>query len=172
MIESLILDIEGRISDQVPDIQTIDENYGQIAKMFESGDDADTYPVVSPAALIDVRDVAWSCLAGAAQQGAVSLTVTLAIDCYDDTHTRQGQRRRIADRLSLAHRLHWALQGFKPADTTPLVRTATRLYALPRGWKAYETTYTCLTLDTRKNATPGEGMADEAAGYRPGNVGG
>lgn len=162
MIDRLILDIEDRIAAQVPDVQTIDENYGQLAKMFESGDDSDTYPVISPAVLIDVRDVAWGNLAGAAQQGTVSLTVTLAIDCYDDTHTRQAQRQRIADRLALAHRLHWALQGFKPADTTPLVRSSTRLYALPRGWKAYETTYTCLTLDTRKNATPGEGMASVA----------
>lgn len=162
MIDRLILDIQDRIADLVTDLETIDENYGQLTKMFENADDADTYPVISPAALIDVRDVAWSSLAGAAQQGAVTLTVTLAIDCYDDTHTRQDQRQRIADRLALAHRLHWAIQGFKPADTTPLVRSSTRLYALPRGWKAYETTYTCLTLDTRKNATPDEGMASVA----------
>lgn len=162
MIDRLILDVQDRLADQVPELQTIDENYGQLAKMFETSDDSDIYPVLSPAALIDVRDVAWSSLAGAAQQGSATLTVTLAIDCYDDTHTRQEQRQLIADRLALAHRLHWALQGFKPADTTPLVRSSTRLYALPRGWKAYETTYTCLTLDTRKNATPDEGMASAA----------
>lgn len=153
MIDRLILDLQDRLADQVPDLQTIDENYGQLAKMFETSDDSDIYPLASPAALIEVRDISWSSLAGPAQQGSVMITVTLAIDCYDDTHTRQEQRRRSATRLALAHRLHWALQGFRPADTTPLVRSTTRLYALPRGWKAYETTYSCLTLDTKKPAS-------------------
>lgn len=149
MIERLILDLQDRISEALPGLGTVDENYGQLTKMAEEGDDADTYPVCSPAVLIDVRDVAWSGLARTAQQGAVTVAVTLAIDCYDDTHTRQEGRLRIADRLALAHRLHWAVQGFKPADTTPLVRTQTRVYHLPHLWKVYETTYTCQTLDTQ-----------------------
>lgn len=146
-MERLIIDIEDRLRERVPELATVDENYGQLAKMFDEGDDSDIYPLVGPAALVDVQTVSWGNLAGAAQQGAATVVVTLAIDCYDDTHLEQEQRHRIADRMALAARVHWALQGWKPSETTKLVRTQTRLYHLPRLWKAYETTYTCAVVD-------------------------
>lgn len=131
----------------MPELQTIDEDYGQLQMMFEEGADNDTYPVISPAVTVNVRDVAWGNLAQAGQKGAVTVVVTLAIDCYDDSHHDQAQRARIADRMALAKRVHWALQGWKPTETTKLIRTQTRLFHLPRLWKAYEVTYKCETVD-------------------------
>lgn len=146
-MERLIIDIEDRLRAEVPELQTIDENYGQLTKMFEDGDESDIYPPISPAVLIDVREVTWSNLARASQQGSVQVVVTLAVDCYDDTHHGQDRRALIADRMALAGRVHWALQGWKPTQTTRLVRTQTRYYHLPHLWKAYETVYTCVSVD-------------------------
>ena len=160
-MEHLILDIEDRLKAQVPELQTVDENYGQLSKMFEEGEDSDTYPVLSPAVLIDVQQVSWSNLARASQQGAVSVVVTLAIDCYDDTHLEQEQRQKIAERMALAKSVHWALQGWKPTETTKLIRTQTRLYHLPHLWKAYETTYTCVLTDLEPEGPHTDGEADD-----------
>ena len=152
-MDRLILDIQDHLASLLGDqLRTIDENYGQLQMMISDDPASDTYPVISPAVLIDVHDVQWRGLAGCAQQGTAAITITLAIDCYDDTHTNQlpsdEQRQRIADRLALLHRLHWALQGFKPTQATPLIRTSSRLYHLPRLWKAYELSYTTQLLDT------------------------
>lgn len=146
-MERVIQDIQERLRESVAELQTIDENYGQLVKMFDEGADSDIYPVHSPAALIDVRDIRWSGLRGGCQSGVATVVVTLAIDCYDDTHYEQSQRSMIAERMRLARAVHWALQGWKPTETTPMVRTSTRLYHLPRLWKAYETTYTCSVVD-------------------------
>lgn len=102
-----------------------------------------------PALLINTQSVSWNNLAKAAQKGTATVVVTLAIDCYDDTHIDQPQRTLIEDRLTLMERIHWALQNFKPSGATPLVRTQTRLYHLPHLWKAYETTYLCEVTDTQ-----------------------
>ena len=149
-MEKLILDIEERLRADVPELETVDENYAQLVKIFEEGRENDTYPVMSPAVLIDTQSVAWSNLAGSTQQGTVTVVVTLAIDCYDDTHATTEQRAKIAGRMRLASRVHWALQGWKPSETTKMIRTGTRMYHLPHLWKAYETTYTCVVLDMSK----------------------
>ena len=153
-MEHLILDIQDRLKSEVPELQTIDENYGQLQKMFEEDEESDIYPVVAPAVFIDARDIGWSNLARSGQQGTVTVVITLVIDCYDDTHHNQDQRARIADRMALAKRVHWALQGWKPAETTKLIRTSTRLYHRPHLWKAYDTTYTCVVLDAEPYDPP------------------
>ena len=152
-MERLILEIEERLRAEVPELGTVDENYGQFQKMFEEDEESDIYPVVSPAALIDVREVSWSNLSGAQQRGVATVVVALAIDCYDDTHATSEQRQRISERMSLMKRVHWALQGWKPSETTKLIRIQTRLYHLPRLWKVYESTYECVTLDTKLGDT-------------------
>ena len=146
-MERVIQEIQERLRERVADLQTIDENYGQLVKMFDEGADGDIYPLMSPAVLIDVRDVRWTGMRGGCQTGIATVVVTLAIDCYDDTHYEQSQRSKIAERMRLAGAVHWALQGWKPTETTPMVRTSTKLYHLPRLWKAYETTYTCSVVD-------------------------
>lgn len=148
MIEQLLLEIQDRLKARVPALQTVDEDYGQMAKMFSDAQDDDIYPVISPAVLLNLENVSWNNLAAPAQQGTVQISVTLLIDCYDDTHTGQDdQRRRIEERMALAAQVHWALQGFKPTNTTKLMRRSTRFYHLPHLWKAYETIYSCVTTD-------------------------
>ncbi|MCR5697850.1 MAG: hypothetical protein K6G73_12830 [Marinilabiliaceae bacterium] len=142
-MELLIQDIQNRLRTEIPELQTIDEDYGQLNKMFDNSDDADIYPVLSPALFINVSDVAWSDLSCSRQRGIATVVITLAIDCYDDTHMDQNQRQKISERLALERRIHNALHGWKPSEATRLIRTSTRLYHLPHLWKAYETTYTC-----------------------------
>lgn len=146
-MEKLIIDIQDRLRAQVSDLRTIDENYGQLQKMFEESEEADIYPVLSPAVFIDTPDTQWSNLGGASQTGRTTIVITLAIDCYDDTHVEQNQRQKIVSRLSLAQRVVWALQGWKPTQTTRLIRTQTRLFHLPHLWKAYEITFTTQSTD-------------------------
>lgn len=148
MIEQLLLEIQDRLKKQVPELQTVDEDYGQMAKMFSDAQEDDIYPVISPAVFLNLEGVQWTNLAGPSQQGVAQVSVTLVVDCYDDTHTGQDdQRKRIEDRLALNASVHWALQGFKPSETTKLIRRNTRFYHLPHLWKAYETTYSCVVTD-------------------------
>lgn len=153
MIEQLITDLQQRLRQEVPQIETIDENYGQLQMMLQDDADSDTYPIVSPAVLIDIQRVAWSGVARDGQKGEFTIVITLAIDCYDDTHTGQPQTEQIAERMRLCHKVEHALHCYKPTDTTRLIRQDTRYYHLPRLWKAYETTYTCVALDTATEET-------------------
>ena len=158
-METLIQDIQSRLHDLLGDrLAMIDEDYGQLQMMFEDGDDKDTYPVVSPALTVNVREVSWQCLAGTVQTGVATVVVTLAIDCYDDTHIQGSpdhhQRERIAERLALMNDIHHALQGYRPSSATPLNRVSTRLYHLPRLWKAYEITYQTTITDAGTEPEP------------------
>lgn len=149
-MEKLILDLQDHLQQTCGSLLgTVDEDYGQLQMMFQEEAASDTYPITSPALLINTQSVSWNNLAKAAQKGTATVVVTLAIDCYDDTHIDQPQRTLIEDRLTLMERIHWALQNFKPSGATPLVRTQTRLYHLPHLWKAYETTYLCEVTDTQ-----------------------
>lgn len=147
-MEHLTTDIITRLGDKNPWLNSVAENYGQLTRMSDGA--GDTYPVISPAALVDVQGIEWQTMGGGDQKGRATVVVTLAIDCYDDTHATTEQRAKIAERMRLASRVHWALQGWKPSETTKMIRTATRMYHLPHLWKAYETTYTCVVLDMSK----------------------
>lgn len=168
-----MLDILDRLGQALgPRLGTVDENYGQLGRMFEEGDAADDYPLRSPAALVDAQGAEWSDLSGGAQAGTMTVVVTLALDCYDDTHLGSGPRReRIAERMGLMAAVCRALHGWKPRGGGRLSRRRTRLYHLPRLWKAYELTFTLAAVDPLSAHAGEERELAPGAGRRVGGGG-
>ena len=157
-MEHLTTDIITRLGDKNPWLNSVAENYGQLTRMSDGA--GDTYPVISPAALVDVQGIEWQTMGGGDQKGRATAVVTLAIDCYDDAPSlparadewereaqASAQREKMLDDISQT--LHqWA----PPSAAGILTRQSTRPYALPHGWKAYEVTLTCPVWSMSKPA--------------------
>lgn len=155
-MEQILLSIMERIHSEMPSIQTIDEDYGQL-EALDNNDD--TYPLVFPAVLIDTPQAEWSNLQGKSQKGTLTLRLRLLIDCYDDTHYGSNPASNIKERAELVRTLHKSLQGFHPAtvpevtvpDASPsgsvLIRTSSHFYTAAHGIKVYESTYTITLTD-------------------------
>lgn len=136
-MDELLLNIMQHIAAAMPELSLVDEDYGQLETQ------EDTYPVTFPCVLVgnmsgDWRDLGYS----GAQEGTVTLTVRLVIDCYDDTHIGSMQEETIADRQQTARRLYKTLQMQRfVKDMGPLSRVKSQDYAIAHGIKVYEQIY-------------------------------
>lgn len=132
-MEELFIRILQLITEEMPEVSTIDEDYGQLET------EEDTYPVTFPCVLIGNVEADWNDIGMGAQKGVVKMSARLAIDCYDDTHYGSGTEDKVAERLQMANKLYTSLQCFRPlSDMGPMYRTKTRFYAMPGGIKVYE----------------------------------
>lgn len=145
-MEKLLLDLINLLSTRLPELVTVDEDYGQLEMI--NREDRSTYPLLFPAVLIDAPDVAWSNVAGLSQKGEATVRVRLIIDCYDDTHAGSKTTRFIEGRSEMRAQVHRLLQGFRIDDHSQLIRTSSRFYTWDHGIKVYEQTYTCTVSET------------------------
>lgn len=145
-MESLLNDLINRITEHMPDLKVVDEDYGQLEALGQEG--TDQYPLTFPAVLIDAPSVQWSNIGGLNQKGEATIRVRLVIDCYDDTHGSSGTTHLIAHRDAKRHELHELLQGYRTGEDSTLIRTNTRFYTAANGIKVYESTYTATVTET------------------------
>ena len=145
-MESLLEDLINRITENMPDLKVVDEDYGQLEALGQEG--TDQYPLTFPAVLIDASSVQWSNIGGLNQKGEATIRVRLIIDCYDDTHGTSGTTHLIALRDAKRHELHKLLQGYRTCEESTLIRTNTRFYTAANGIKVYESTYTATVTET------------------------
>lgn len=138
-MEHLLYDLIEYLGNNMPDIRTIDEDYGQLEML---DDNRESYPLIFPAILIDSPDATWENIGGLNQKGVCSVNVRLCIDCYDDSHYNSGQTDRILEREQKRRELHRLLQGHRIGDSSALIRTSSRFYTYSHGIKVYESTYT------------------------------
>lgn len=137
-MDEIFINIMERIAGSMPEISLIDEDYGQLEMSAEE----DHNPVTFPCVLIGNIDIDWRDQGLGNQKGAATITVRLAIDCYDDTSFASGTYDKIKERLQMDQKLYKTLQRFKSAQcATPLVRVKSRDYVLPRYIKVFERTY-------------------------------
>lgn len=94
-MEHLLNDIIELIGNNMPDIRTVDEDYGQLEMLDDS---RDSYPLIFPAVLIDAPETSWENIGGLSQKGLCTVSVRLCIDCYDDTHYNSGTTGKILSR--------------------------------------------------------------------------
>lgn len=144
-MENLIESLITLFGTQMPELSTIDEDYGQLEMINQ--DNRDTYPLTFPALLIDAPDVNWSNIAGLSQKGLATIRAKLIIDCYDDTHYGSTTTDRIADRAAMRRKVHTLLQGYRIDGKTELSRTNSRFYTWDHGIKVYEQTYTGIVTE-------------------------
>lgn len=132
-MEEILISILQLIHQELPELSLVDEDCGQLE--FEN----DHYPLTFPCALIGKMETEWEEIGLGMQKGVVTLTVRLAIDCYDDTHIGSGTTEKVAGRLQLANRLYTALQCSRHSSSMgAMERIKSRFYALPDMIKVYE----------------------------------
>ena len=139
-MEELLYDLITLISNNLPYLSTVDEDYGQLE--FIDQNDRDSYPLTFPAVLIDAPSTDWSDIADLAQKGICQVRVRLIIDCYDDTHAHSKTTNRISNREAKRKELHVLLQGFRTTGGGELIRKSSKFFTVNHGIKVYESTYT------------------------------
>lgn len=144
-MEKLLQDLINLFGQEMPELSTIDEDYGQLEMIDQEG--RDTYPLTYPALLIDAPDTQWFNIAGLSQKGTATVRARLIIDCYDDTHFGSGTTDRIAERAAMRKKVHKLLQGYRVDDESTLIRTNSRFFTWNHGIKVYEQTYTCVVTE-------------------------
>jgi hypothetical protein len=150
-MEKLLQDLINLFGAEMPELSTIDEDYGQLEMIDQEG--RDTYPLTYPAVLIDAPDTQWSNIAGLSQKGDATIRARLIIDCYDDTHYGSTTTDRIEERAALRRKVHKLLQGYRVDEESTLIRTSSRFYTWNHGIKVYEQTYTCVVTEMDEEET-------------------
>lgn len=151
-MESLLVNLTGKIASELPWARTVDEDYGQLEALDD--ENIDMYPLTFPAILIDLPGTEWSDAGDLSQRGVCEVRVRLAIDCYDDTHAGSQTTDRIMQREEKRKALHTLLQGYRVSSEGSLIRTRSKFFTFNHGIKVYEATYTCATSETtRERAT-------------------
>ncbi|MGM9788069.1 MAG: hypothetical protein ACI3ZF_04095 [Candidatus Cryptobacteroides sp.] len=72
-MEHLLYNLIDYIGNNMPDIRTIDEDYGQLEMLNDEMND--DYPLVFPAILIDAPQTSWEDIGELGQKGLCSITV-------------------------------------------------------------------------------------------------
>ena len=139
-MESILEDLVNLIGNAMPDLEVVDEDYGQLEMLDQ--ENRDTYPLTFPAVLVDAANVEWSNIGGINQKGTATVRVRLIIDCYDDTHHHSDTTHLIAIREEKRRELHKLLQGYRIGEDSALIRINSRFYTANHGIKVYESTYT------------------------------
>lgn len=152
MEEELLIALMDIISSRMTEIQTLDEDYGQLEASL-SGEKEDNYPLLFPAVLIHAPVTDWSNLSNGNQKGQTTVNVRLMIDCYDDTHYGSTTIDKIKDRADMVKKLHDLLQNKSLPGTTPLIRTQSKSINMNGGIKVFELTYTCIITDIKPVTT-------------------
>ncbi len=145
-MEQLILLLLQHIAQQFPNLSLVAEDCGQLETQ------EDSYPVTFPCLLVGNTDTDWQDLDedSRSQRGTATITVRLAIDCYDDVHIGSTQEASIAERLQMAKDIHNAIQGieFQECENVwPLSRIKSRDYTLPGNIKVYESIYRLTVME-------------------------
>lgn len=136
-MEEIFISIMQRIAANMPELSLIDEDCGQLETQ------EDNYPVTFPCALIGNIDSDWKNIGPGLQKSESTITVRLAIDCYDDTHYASQTYNKVKERQLMANAIYKALQGHRASDaSTKLSRIKSRDYSLPGAIKVYETVFT------------------------------
>lgn len=150
-MEKLLESLIKLFGQEMPELSTIDEDYGQLEMINQ--ENRDTYPLTFPALLIDAADVSWSNIAGLSQKGEATVRARLIIDCYDDTHYGSTTTDRISERAAMRAKVHKLLHGYRIDDEAQLIRTNSRFYTWDHGIKVYEQTYTGVVTEILKPET-------------------
>lgn len=151
-MESLLVNLTGKIAGELPWARTVDEDYGQLEALDD--ENINMYPLTFPAILIDLPGTDWSDAGDLSQRGVCEVRVRLILDCYDDTHAGSQTTERIMQREDKRKALHALLQGYRPMEDGALIRTRSKFFTFNHGIKVYEATYTCAVSEaTRETKT-------------------
>lgn len=144
-MEEIYLEIAKIIRQEVPELDHIDEDTGQLYPV--QYDDRYEYPVLFPCLLIDAATIDWKAERQTDfQRGNASVILKLAFKCDEDSHYSSSEYGnsfcQMKERQDICRKVVSALHGktLKPA-MSPLLRTQTRNYSIPGRVRIYEMTF-------------------------------
>lgn len=117
----IIKDLQKRISTEVPEIQFIDQDLGQLGQVSDNG----RPPLAYPAVLIDFQNTEYSELSTSAQLAMLSISLQLIFDNYSQTWHKSPTHviAKGLDYLNIEQKLVNCLNGWSKDYFTPLIRT-------------------------------------------------
>ena len=120
----IILDLQARIAAELPEINYIDQDLGQLGQI---GAD-EKPPIAYPAVLIDFPNSDYSNLSGGAQLGAVPISFQLVFAPFSQTWHKAPDlvKKKGLEYLDIEQKLHQALQNWSLDYFTPLMRTSVK----------------------------------------------
>lgn len=121
---NILLDLQERISSEVPEIEFIDQNLGQLGQRGKDG----RPPLAYPAVLIDFPNTGFSELSSSAQLGSCPITLQLIFDTYSQTwhEAPKEVRTKGLEYLQLEQKLHNCLNGWCLDYFQPLIRNSVK----------------------------------------------
>jgi hypothetical protein len=139
-MNEILLAITTRIAQQVPTLQTIDIDWGQL------DEDAEKYPVMFPCALVDVPTIDHEKTMVKIQPGMANITVKVGIQIAEDTYYGSNDVTKALNRLKTAAEVNQALRLWESDGFGNLERVKTSCYNR-YGIKIVEYVYEAAVVD-------------------------
>lgn len=116
-----LLDFQARINLKMPEIKYVDQDLGQLGQIGED----EKPPLSYPAILIDFPNTDFSNISGAAQLGAVQISIQLIFSPFSQSWQKAplSVREKALEYLVIEQNLHKTLQSWQGDYFQALVRT-------------------------------------------------
>ena len=139
-IKTILLAVQQRLAERVPELAYIDKNWGQL--------DYEAPPVKWPCALLDIDEVPFSQIGGGGQIADGVTVEILAANLRLVSSSAAAPRKADAYLLiELLDKIHSALQRFTDGTFGPIFRTQIKKIAAVRAGECYKVLYqTAYTL--------------------------
>lgn len=145
MRDQLFTDICDRLNTNVPELNWIDMDWGQLELPEQS------YPLQFDACLISFPEIPWDTLTRGAQDGVVNILVKVCVDMYNDTHIVNNvtapDRALAITKLQLVNKIQAALHGFEGTYFSKLTRKRSVEEKRQDGLKVFNEYFECRMQD-------------------------
>lgn len=132
-IQKILLDVQNRLGQQVPDLAYVDKDWGQLK--------AELPAVKFPCALLDLNDIDFTQTGNGGQVADAKITVTVAHLRLTSSSLAAPKKEDAYRVVGLLAQIHEALHTFTAGDYAPLFRTRLRKVLADSTRECYELTY-------------------------------
>ncbi len=141
-MEKLISCIASTLENEIPSLW-VDIECGQVDTI------EDAYPFTTPAVWIDVSNIDWIDTSRGVQHGVATITLRIALDIYQDTHTGAPQRAEHLRAWDIINRIHHVMARHVSGEQfNNLSRIRTSVERRTDGLKVFNMAYRCDITDT------------------------
>lgn len=144
-MEELIYQISECIQGNLPEVITVDEDYGQL-----NIEENESFGFPTPAVLIGTPETVWESQGPKTQRGKCTVRISLLLDCINGAYGSTAVERMLY-RRRLADNLHSLLQGKKIAGFNVMNRVSSVTQSLLGEMVVYQTDYEVVVFETVEN---------------------
>lgn len=162
MIKTLYAQIADRLAAQIPELQWIDLEQGQLENLDQE------YAIPFPAAFVDFDEAQWNDIGGDIQRGEIIIRVTLVAEVLEDSYQVSTQRAAALAKLELTSKVHQALHHWQGTGFSKLARSSQRRERSVFPLWAHSLAYRVLVTEAlTDNGTEATAELEVKCGQRP-----